>query len=98
MSKIQNPNLDADRKVSAKLNSVKNLCLVKRDEKTIPSIQKKPTDKDNLISNTLPPQRRTTLKWNQNGELSAIDMARVLEKIANPELTTCDFACELEDK
>ncbi len=31
------------------------------------------------------PQRKTTLKWNSNGELSEIDMLRILEKISSPE-------------
>jgi len=29
------------------------------------------------------PQRKTTLKWNSDGELSEIDMLRILEKISN---------------
>ena len=28
-------------------------------------------------------QRKTTLKWNSDGELSEIDMLRILEKISN---------------
>ena len=36
-------------------------------------------------------QRKTTLKWSSNGELSAIDMARILDKISNRELTECDL-------
>ncbi|MCH2566613.1 MAG: hypothetical protein MKZ93_08465 [Prochlorococcus sp. ALOHA_A2.0_51] len=43
-----------------------------------------------------PPQRKTTFKWNSNGELSAVDMARVLERLTNPALTQCDLACELD--
>ena len=27
------------------------------------------------------PQRKTTLKWNSNGELSEIDMLRIIEKV-----------------
>ncbi len=44
-----------------------------------------------------PAQRKTTLKWNADGELSAIDMARILERLSNPQLTSCDLACDLED-
>jgi len=44
------------------------------------------------------PQRKTTLKWSQNGELSSIDMARILDKLAKSELTECDLACNLEDQ
>ena len=44
-----------------------------------------------------PPQRKTTLKWSDDGELSSIDMARILEKLAKSELTECDLACNLEE-
>ncbi len=44
-----------------------------------------------------PPQRKTTLKWNSDGELSAIDMARILDKLANPELTQCDLMGDSDD-
>ena len=45
-----------------------------------------------------PAQRRTTLKWSFDGELSAVDMARNLDMISNPELTQCDLLCDLEDQ
>ncbi|KGG16552.1 MULTISPECIES: hypothetical protein [unclassified Prochlorococcus] len=38
-------------------------------------------------------QRKTTLKWNSDGELSAIDKARILEKLTNKELTECELSC-----
>ncbi len=41
-------------------------------------------------------QRKTTLKWTSNGELSAIDKARILEKLTNKELTECEFSCDME--
>tara|TARA_B100000579_G_scaffold314667_1_gene264150 strand:- start:149 stop:331 length:183 start_codon:yes stop_codon:yes gene_type:complete len=41
-----------------------------------------------------PIQRKTTLKWSSNGELSSIDMARILELLANKELTQCVLACD----
>ncbi len=44
-----------------------------------------------------PAQRKTTLKWAENGELSAVDMARILDRLENSKLTECDFACELEE-
>ena len=37
------------------------------------------------------PQRKTTLKWNSNGELSEIDMLRILEKISSNDLSQCFF-------
>ena len=40
------------------------------------------------------PQRKTTLKWNSNGELSEIDMLRILEKISTTELNKCDLTCD----
>ena len=39
------------------------------------------------------PQRKTTLKWNVNGELSSIDMARILEALSVKELNECELAC-----
>ena len=39
-----------------------------------------------------PPQRKTTLKWGSDGELSAVDMARILDRLNNPKLTECDIS------
>ena len=39
-------------------------------------------------------QRKTTLKWNSNGELSEIDMLRILEKISSSELNQCELSCD----
>ena len=44
-----------------------------------------------------PVQRKTTLKWNSDGELSAVDMARILDRISNPELTQCDLVGDSGD-
>ncbi len=41
-------------------------------------------------------QRKTTLKWSSNGELSSIDMARILDKLKNPDLTQCDLTCSTD--
>ena len=41
-------------------------------------------------------QRKTTLKWNSNGELSEIDMLRILEKISSSELNQCKLTCDSE--
>ena len=38
-------------------------------------------------------QRKTTLKWNSNGELSEIDMLRILEKLSTNELNQCELTC-----
>jgi|TARA_B100002051_G_scaffold242550_1_gene247837 hypothetical protein len=42
------------------------------------------------------PQRKTTLKWNSNGDLSAIDMLRILEKLSSSELNQCELTCDSE--
>ena len=39
------------------------------------------------------PQRKTTLKWNINGELSSIDMARIINTLSVTELKECELAC-----
>ena len=44
------------------------------------------------------PQRKTTLKWNVNGELSSIDMVRILEALSVKELSECELACNNEPK
>ena len=41
-----------------------------------------------------PAQRKTTLKWNTNGELSSIDMARIINALSLSELKECEFACD----
>ena len=38
------------------------------------------------------PQRKTTLKWDPNGELTALDMARVINLFTDHELKRCDLA------
>ena len=41
-------------------------------------------------------QRKTTLKWNSNGDLSEIDMLRILDKISTFELNQCQLTCDLD--
>ena len=45
-----------------------------------------------------PIQRKTTLKWSTDGELSSIDMTRILHLLANKELTQCVLACDANKK
>tara|TARA_B100000579_G_scaffold388446_1_gene361574 strand:- start:430 stop:609 length:180 start_codon:yes stop_codon:yes gene_type:complete len=45
-----------------------------------------------------PIQRKTTLKWKSDGELSSIDMTRILELLAHDELTQCVLACDANNK
>ena len=40
-------------------------------------------------------QRKTTLKWKENGDLSEIDMLRILDKLSQNELNSCDLSCQL---
>ena len=39
------------------------------------------------------PQRKTTLKWNINGELSSIDMTRIINTLSVKELSECELTC-----
>ena len=45
-----------------------------------------------------PIQRKTTLKWSSNGELSSVDMTRILQLLENNELTQCVLACDANNK
>ena len=45
-----------------------------------------------------PPQRKTTLKWNINGELSSIDMTRIINALSVSELKECELSCDREQK
>ena len=40
------------------------------------------------------PQRKTTLKWKSNGDLSEIDMLRILEKLSSGDLNQCELTCD----
>ena len=40
------------------------------------------------------PQRKTTLKWKSNGELSEIDMLRILDKLSTDDLNQCELKCD----
>ena len=42
----------------------------------------------------IPQQRKTTLKWGINGELSAIDMVRILDRLNDQDLTECEILSE----
>ena len=43
---------------------------------------------------TNPVQRKTTLKWNSNGELSSIDIARIINALSVAESRECELACK----
>ena len=42
----------------------------------------------------IPQQRKTTLKWGINGELSALDMVRILDRLNDQDLTECEIPLE----
>ena len=46
----------------------------------------------------IPQQRKTTLKWGTNGELSALDMVRILDRLNDQDLTECEIPLETEKK
>ena len=48
------------------------------------------------ISKKIPQQRKTTLKWGANGELSAVDMVRILDRLNDQDLTECEIPPEIE--
>ena len=52
-------------------------------------------DSQSQKSKNFPPQQQTALKWGSDGELSSVDMARILDKLANPELIQCDLVSDL---
>ena len=39
----------------------------------------------------IPQQRKTTLKWGTNGELSSIDMVQILDRLNDQDLTECEI-------
>ena len=45
-------------------------------------------------NDNIPFQRKTTLKWNSDGSLSSIDMARILIRLEKTNLTECELSCE----
>ena len=51
-----------------------------------------------MKKSTNSPQRKTTLKWNINGELSSIDMARIIKALSVKELSECELSCYIDAK
>ena len=45
-----------------------------------------------------PIQRKTTLKWSPDEELSSVDMARIIDALANKDLTQCALVCDANKK
>ena len=48
------------------------------------------------MSKKIPQQRKTTLKWGTNGELSAVEMVRILDRLNDQDLTECEIPLEIE--
>ena len=51
-----------------------------------------------MKKSTNSPQGKTTLKWDINGELSYIDMAKIIKALSVKELSECELACNREAK
>ena len=51
-----------------------------------------------MKKSTNSPQRKTTLKWDINGELSSIDMARIINDLSVKELKQCQLTCNRVNK
>ena len=58
-------------------------------------VQKKSNEQKTI---NIPQQRKTTLKWGTNGELSSIDMVRILDRLNDQDLTECEIPLEREKK
>ena len=54
-------------------------------------VQKKSQEQKTI---KIPQQRKTTLKWGTNGELSSIDMVRILDRLNDQDLTECELPLE----
>ncbi len=81
------------------LSCVRTRCIYSSDLHTakdyLDSLEKnKRLPKSNVKS--VPAQAKTSLKWSANGELSPVDMARILDRLSKPELTECELACKIE--
>ena len=46
----------------------------------------------------IPQQRKTTLKWGTDGELSSLDMVRILDRLNDQDLTECEIPIETKIK
>ena len=51
-----------------------------------------------MKKSTILSQGKTTLKWNINGELSSIDMARIIKALSVKGLSECELACNRDAK
>ena len=46
----------------------------------------------------IPQQRKPTRKWGTNGELSSIDMVRILDRLNDQDLTECEIPLGKKEK
>ena len=51
-----------------------------------------------LMDMIKPIQRKTTFKWTPDRELSSLDMKRIIQLLANKELTECVLACDANNR
>ena len=77
---------------------VANRCTYSRNLHSAKSNLKKLEHRNKFLPQTIqsniPPQRKTTLKWNPDGSLSSIDMTRILSRLGINKLTECELTCE----
>ncbi len=59
--------------------------LENKNVKFLPSVKNK---------ESIPVQRKTTLKWNADGSLSSVDMVRILSCLEKDSLTECELSCK----
>ena len=57
-------------------------------------MEQKKSQEENKLK--IPQQRKTTLKWGTNGELSSIDMVRILDRLNDQDLIECEIPLETE--
>ena len=50
--------------------------------------------REKINAEKIPQQRKTTLKWGTDGELSALDMVRILDRLNDHDLTECEIPLE----
>ena len=72
---------------TADLHAAKNFLdrLENKKVKFLPSTRTK---------DSIPAQRKTTLKWNADGSLSSVDMVRILSRLEKGSLAKCELSCE----
>ena len=74
---------------------MQSIILIFSQSRLIAMEQKKSQEQKTI---KIPQQRKTTLKWGTNGELSSIDMVRILDRLNDQDLTECEIPLGTEEK